>query len=109
MREIFEPFENAEEVWFWFCRSLEARGDGLRSKSDFPGKLRCIEIGDVCRIIKQMRNKSEISGRCLRVMSKWGIIGCPPHYERTAKKSEISLWEEGIYVFNLYLKAKGIL
>lgn len=25
MREIYEPFDNAEEVWFWFCRSLDAR------------------------------------------------------------------------------------
>ena len=43
MREDYEPFDNAEEVWFWFCQSLEARGDGLRSRCDYSGKIRCLE------------------------------------------------------------------
>ena len=77
MREIYEPFDNAEEVWFWFCRSLDARGDGLRSRSDYPGKCRSIEIGDVSRILKRMRARGEITNRCLRVISKWGMIGTP--------------------------------
>ena len=55
-----------------FCRSLDARGDGLRSRSDYPGKCRSIEIGDVSRILKRMRARGEITNRCLRVMSKWG-------------------------------------
>ena len=74
MREIYEPFDNAEEVWFWFCRSLDARGDGLRSRNDYPGKCRSIEIGDVSRILKRMRARGEITNRCLRVMSKWGML-----------------------------------
>ena len=94
MREIYEPFDNAEEVWFWFCRSLDARGDGLRSRSDYPGKCRSIEIGDVSRILKRMRARGEITNRCLRVMSK---------------RSEIRLWEYGIGIFDFYLKTKGIL
>lgn len=109
MREIYEPFDNAEEVWFWFCRSLEARGDGLRSQSDYPGKRRFIEIGDIARMLKQMRTRGEITNRCLRTMSKWGRLGTPPYYDSRAKRSEIRLWEYGIYVLNLYLKAKGIL
>ena len=106
MREIYEPFDNAEEVWFWFCRSLDARGDGLRSRSDYPGKCRSIEIGDVSRILKRMRAHGEITNRCLRVMSKWGT---PPYYDGRAKRSEIRLWEYGIGIFDFYLKTKGIL
>lgn len=109
MRENYEPFDNAEEVWFWFCQSLEARGDGIRSKTDYPGKLRCLEIGDVERILKRMRAKGEISNRILRVMLKWGRIGTPPYYDRRAKASEVRLWENGIYVFDIYLKIKGII
>lgn len=109
MREIYEPFDNAEEVWFWFCRSLDARGDGLRSKSDYPGKRRNIEIGDISRILKRMRARGEITNRCLRIMSKWGTLGTPPYYESKAKRSEIRLWEYGICVLEIYLKTKGIL
>ena len=109
MREIYEPFDNAEEVWFWFCRSLDARGDGLRSRSDYPGKCRSIEIGDVSRILKRMRAHGEITNRCLRVMSKGGMLGPPPYYDGRAKRSEIRLWEYGIGIFDFYLKTKGIL
>lgn len=109
MREIYEPFNNAEEVWFWFCCSILARGDGLRSKSDYPGKLRSCEISDIYRIIKQMRLHNEISNRHLRVMSKWGKAGVSPFYERSAKRSEIKLWEYGMCVLDMYLKNKRIL
>ena len=90
MREIYEPFDNAEEVWFWFCRSLDARGD-------------------VSRMLKRMRARGEITNRCLRVMSKWGMLGTPPYYDGRAKRSEIRLWEYGIGIFDFYLKTKGIL
>ena len=109
MREIYEPFDNAEEVWIWFSRSLDDRGDGLRSRNDYPGKCRSIEIGDVSRILKRMRARGEITNRCLRVMSKWGMLGTPPYYDGRAKRSEIRLWEYGIGIFDFYLKTKGIL
>ena len=109
MREDYEPFDNAEEVWFWFCQSLEARGNGLRSRCDYSGKIRCLEIGDVERILKKMRAKMEVNGRCLRTMIKWGRIGTPPYYDKRAKRSEVRLWENGIYVLEAYLKAKGII
>lgn len=109
MREDYEPFDNAEEVWFWFCQSLEARGDGLRSRCDYSGKIRCLEMGDVERILKRMRAKSEVNNRCLRVMFRWGRIGTPPYYDKRAKPSETRLWENGIYIFGLYLQAKGII
>ena len=38
MKEYYEPFENAEEVWFWFCGSIVARGDGLRKKITYREK-----------------------------------------------------------------------
>lgn len=109
MRENYEPFNNAEEVWFWFCSSLAARGDGLRSKSDYPGKLRCCEIGDIYRIVKAMKFHQQITNRHLRIMAKWGNLGTPPYYNRSAKRSEIALWEYGISVLGLYLQNKGIL
>ena len=92
MREIYEPFDNAEEVWFWFCRSLDARGDGLRSRNDYPGKCRSIEIGDVSRILKRMRARGEITNRCLRVMSKWGMLGTPPYYDQTKRNKTLGIW-----------------
>lgn len=109
MRENFMPFENAEEVWFWFCASLEARGDGLRARGDYCGEPRCCEIGDIQRIIKSMKSNNHATNRHLRVMVKYGSIMQPPYYYRSAKRSEIALWEEFVRNFEYYLQVKKIL
>ncbi len=109
MRGNFEPFESAEEVWFWFCNSILARGDGLRSKSDYWGKPRCCEISDIYRIIKIMKRRGHMSNRHLRVMAKWGNKRLSPWDDKYAKRSEVRLWEEGIYNFEVYLKFFKIL
>ncbi len=109
MRDIYEPFDNAEEVWFWFCNSLMARGGGLRSKSDYWGYPRSCEITDIQRVIKAMKFHGQVTNRHLRVMFRWGELNTPPYYDRRAKSSEIKLWEEGMHCFEAWLKAKRIL
>ncbi|MDR1025960.1 MAG: hypothetical protein LBL47_01045 [Lactobacillus sp.] len=110
MSKSYEPFDNAEEVWFWFCGCLVARGDGPRStKQDFAGVERDLETVDVHRIIKRMKLNHEVNNRILRVMLKWGELECPPYYDRRAKKSEINLWGIGMSYFAMHLKRKGII
>lgn len=109
MREDFEPFENAEEVWFWFCASQLARGDGLRSRSNYCGKIRACETSDIQRIIKRMKLDHCISNRHLRVMFRWGCEMQPPYYQKNVKRSEIRLWEEAMSSFSVYLINKRIL
>ena len=78
MRNDYEPFDNAEQVWFWFCGCLIARDSGLRSCNDYKGKPRNCEVTDIYRIIKRMRYNRQITNRHLRVMFKWGNWECPP-------------------------------
>lgn len=99
----YKPFENVEEVWFWFCIAVQARGDGLRSRNHYDGEPREIEPADVYRIIKKINNRE------LRTMIKWGIAGFPPHYDRRAKNSEIRLWDSGIANLEYHLRCKGVL
>lgn len=108
MREDYEPFNTAEEVWFWFCNSLTARG-GLRSKSDYWGKIRNCEISDIYGIVKNMKKNHHLTNRHLRVMTEWGEKQHSPWYDRHAKRSEIRLWEEAMCNFEVYLKYKKIL
>lgn len=107
MREDYVPFDNAEEVWSWFCSSLSARSDGIRSKSDYWGVSRICELADIHNIIKIMKKNHHISNRHLRVMIKWGSEQNSQFYR--IKRSEIRLWEEGIRNFEVYLKHKKIL
>ncbi len=109
MIERYEPFENAEEVWFWFCACLQARADGLRSRTDYEGKPRPCEVGDIYKIIKRLKFNGQISNRQLRVMYNWGELHFPPYYDRRAKRSEIALWEEGIKSLETILIEKKII
>lgn len=109
MRDDFEPFDNVEQVWFWFCGCLMVREDGLRSCNDYVGKPRKCEVADIYRIIKKMRFDRLISNRHLRVMMKWGNLECPPYYNSRAKRSEIRLWDEAMKSLEIYLLQKGII
>lgn len=109
MIDDFEPFDNAEQVWFWFCGCMVARSDGLRGRENYSRTRRAVEVADIYRIIKRMKYHHEISNRELRTMLNWGHKGCPPYYDKRAKKSEIRLWEKGIQVLEAHLKNKRII
>ncbi len=110
MSKEYKAFECAEEVWFWFCRSLNARSDGARGgKGDFIGYLRDCEICDIERIIRRLRIEGKISRRHLRVMIKWGKLNVPPYYDSRAKRSEVRLWDSAMAEFEKVLYGKGIL
>lgn len=102
-------FDNAEEVWFWYCSCLSVRGGGLRSHNDYSGKSRPCEIGDVEIILKKMHRAGHLSNRQLRVLQCWGAYQVPPYYDHRAKNSEIRLWEEAIRNFDAYLRHQAIL
>jgi len=109
MLSNYEPFNNAEEVWFWFCNSLLARGEGFRARQDYSQVRRPLETVDIHRIIKNMKLSHQIDNRVLRVMSKWGGLGVPPTYHSRAKPSEVELWNIGIGWLHWHLHNKGIL
>lgn len=105
-----QQFENAEEVWFWFCKCMAARADGvLRSRTDYAGVVRNCEVNDIYCIIKKMKQEQQISGRHLRVMMEWGQLECPPYYDKRAKNSEIRLWDYAMKIFESNLRNKRII
>ena len=109
MKRNYQPFDNAEEVLFWFCNIIDNQAGGLRSKTNYPGAIRPCELGDIYLILKKMHRYDRISNRHLRVLSHWGQMQYPPYYDKRAKRSEIRLWEEAIRCFEYRLKAQGIL
>lgn len=110
MSNEYKEFENIEDLWFWFCRSIEAREEGFRNRfDDYVGYVRRCEICDIERIIKRLKLAGLITNRHLRVMARWGRAQLSPFYNPGAKNSEIRLWEEGLSALYLVLKEKGIL
>ena len=109
MSDDFEPFDNAEQVWFWFCGCMAVRNGSLRGREDYKKVRRNVEIADIYRIIKKMKFHHEITNRELRIMTKWGSLNIPPYYDKYAKRSEIRLWEQGIKHLEKHLKDKRII
>ena len=109
MNNKYKAFDNAEEVWFWFCNIVDNQANGLRSRTDFPGLPRICEISDIYVILKKMHFQDSISNRHLRVLYRWGHYQIPPYYDRRAKRSEIKLWEDAIRCFDNRLRLAGIL
>ena len=68
MYKQYEAFENAEEVWLWYCACLEARREGLRSRGDYQGPERPCEISDIERIVKYLRRQGKLRLRQLNTM-----------------------------------------
>lgn len=108
MRGEYQAFENAEEVWFWFCACLQAR-DGVRSRSDYAGVPRPCEVADISCIIKQLHYERRLSNRHLRVMYRWGAVHCAPYADRRSKRSEIRLWCESMQELEAVFRNKRII
>ena len=110
MTKEYQTFENAEELWFWFCRSLILRRAGLRGKtSEYYGSARICEIADIERLLRRLKISGVITNRHLRVMCKWGKLERAPYYDIRAKRSEIRLWEEGMNMLDYASRLKGII
>lgn len=109
MHNKYKAFNNAEEVWFWFCNIVDNQTGGLRSRTNFPGQQRVCEIGDIYLILKKMHFQDKISNRHFRVLYRWGSYQIPPYYDSRAKRSEIRLWEEAIHCFDIRLRMQEIL
>ena len=109
MYKQYEAFENAEEVWLWYCACLEARREGLRSRGDYQGPERPCEISDIERIVKYLRRQGKLRLRQLNTMYRWGAMHCSPYCDRRAGRIEVRLWDEGLRCLEPLLRSKGII
>ena len=81
MREIYEPFDNAEEVWFWFCRSLDAhpvvKGPGGRAafqkrlSGQVPQHRNRRRFADFETNARPRRNNQPLSARHVQMGDAW--------------------------------------
>ena len=101
----YEAFDNAEQIWLWFCGCLMIQKGGLRSRTDYLTKPRNIEISDIQCIVKRL----DWSDGMTKVMFKWGMLGYSPNHHSRATKREERLWDLGIGELEKRLISKKIL
>ena len=73
-----EPFDSAEEAWFWTMAALVARRDGARIVSGAGLVQRPCEPDDVVRCLDRLYRQRRIDLQHARILRIWGERGCAP-------------------------------
>ena len=99
------PFQDAEEVWLWFCYCEASSKDG---RSAGCSTARPCETSDVAIILKRLVSEKKISQRHLKVLSRFGLAQLPPHPQSGDSAEECHLWREALAFFDPIFRIKGI-
>jgi hypothetical protein len=106
--ETTEPFESAEQAWFWFVRTLIAKEDGARFVAGMSGVARPCEPVDMWRVIDRLTRARLLSPIELRVLRDYGCRGLPPDPLAMSEVDDDVLWRRGIEALEGELTRKGI-
>ena len=101
-----EPFDSAEEAWFWYCRCEQMNTNRpLYSKTTVA---RPCETSDIFLTLKRLLQKGILRSSHVKVLSKYGYAQVPPHPHFGDSSKICALWEEGLKFLGFSLKKKGI-
>ena len=102
-----EPFDSAEEAWFWYCRCEQM--EGSRPSHSKLTKMRPCETSDIFIVLKRLFREGILKPSHLKVLSKYGYAQVPPHPHFGDSLKICSLWQEALNFLGLSLKKKGII
>jgi hypothetical protein len=103
-----EPFNSAEEAWFWTMAALVARRDGARIVSGAGAVQRPCEPDDVVRCLDRLYRQRRIDLQHARILRIWGERGCAPDPRAPREGGDSRLWREAMARLDWPLRAKGI-
>ncbi len=102
-------FENAQEVWFWFMKSLEAREDGAHCANARGDKVRPCEPNDIYMVISRLHRTRRLLIDHIRVLAHYGKRGHAPVLNRPSEQKAFYLWREAMAVLQDVFSRKQIL
>lgn len=107
--QIYYLFESAEELWFWFMRSLEAREDGAKCGHNNSERPRPCEPNDIYQIINRLHRTRRLLVDHLRILAHYGKRGFCPDYRVRQEQKALTLWKEAFEVLTPILETKKFL
>jgi hypothetical protein len=102
------PFRNAEEAWFWFICSVEAREAGAtpsKSKGNVP---RPCEPVDIYRVLERLYRNRRLRFEHMKVLSHFGRRRMPPEARRPHEAKSHQLWREAMKELDASLQRRGV-
>jgi len=103
-----EPFESAEEAWFWFIAAMKAKEDGARVVAGQSLYLRPCEPVDILKTLDRLYRNRQLTMEHFYVLKHYGIRHMAPDVHRPKEARAYSLWEEAMTKLEMALEAKGI-
>jgi hypothetical protein len=103
------PFENAEEVWFWFIQAQEAKNEGARFTAGMSLMPRPCEPSDILMILDRLYRNRRLLRDHLLVLRHYGRRQMAPDSRRVKEALAHTLWHEALERIEPVLIKKGIL
>ena len=103
-----EPFESAEEAWFWFIQANEAKNQGVRMRHGMALIPRPCEPNDIMTVITRLHRTRRLTMHHLRVLKHYGLRMMPPEKDRPKEIAAYRLWNEAMERIQSALENKGI-
>lgn len=104
-----EPFETAEELWFWFIAAQAARNDGARYASGLGSINRPCEPVDILKILDGLYRKRLLLRDHLLVLRYYGRRYLAPDPNRVKEKRAFFIWVEAFERLEPVLEKKGLI
>ncbi|MEO5374699.1 MAG: hypothetical protein H7840_10520 [Alphaproteobacteria bacterium] len=103
-----EPFRDAEEAWFWFCRCQIARRDGAVLDSNGAMFGRPCDPDDIHRAVTGLRRQRRLDQAHVRVLGRYGLAMSPPDGRARDQEIDARYWDEALDRLTTVLRHKGI-
>ncbi len=103
-----QPFERAEEAWFWFIQAQAARNDGARVTAGLGMIARPCEPSDILSVLNQLHRSRRLLMEHLLVLRHYGRRQMAPDPRRLKEVRAFHLWREALERIEPLLVRKGI-
>jgi hypothetical protein len=104
----FQPFEDAEEAWFWTMSALAARREGTRGSRARLRIPRPCDPDDVVRCLDRLYRQRRVDLEHARILRRWGERGQAPNAALPSEHADWQVWREAMDRLEWPLRMKGI-
>lgn len=106
---IGQPFEDAQEAWFWFIQCHEATKDGARVTARKGQIARLCEPVDIMRILDRLWRQRRLVRDHLLVLRHYGQRMLPPDPYRPQEAKAHTIWTQAMDRMEPILIKKGLI
>lgn len=102
------PFMDAEEAWFWYVRSQQARLEGARF-DQAASVVRPCDPDDLYRAVMGLVRNRRLDNEHIKVLASYGAGLSPPDPRLREQERAHRLWDEALDRLTTVLRRKGII